>query len=740
MKNVFTKLLSLVLVAALLITCTPAALAAPSRNQGKVIYLSEVAIIEAASDADAQKILTELKKAENGAFTNMISLDLNKGGQKKVYLAYKTSENVDDAITDLAIMNMNGNFTMGNYEQILSENMASFAEVAQDYRVIAAAFAEAYAAGNVNALTAYRQLNLYYVEENGVKTYMGDYMLNFPSNDESFAQILFRGNLNIIANLRGLMSMAIGNGTNKLADRIAAAYTKAETDPSVYSIAAYQDAAKAILNDVEEMKKEINNLESEMVKIDQSTTMDDEQKAFFKKSLQNKLDCSKAYLELLKEIPMGETTLGDYVMNTIVLDENKFFPIVDAGTEAERLLMEYHSLYNVLLYDVLSLAGEELENALKELEAGVEPLSVYHGVQNDLVSGTIGVTGDAESYSNASGKSFFDIYSNNATQTKSIVFTVMGAAGLASMVGGISYLAAKTSAINTANQITKQGLESAVNAHKATVAALEKSYEEAFNTFMSKMNDKNVTAMNTAKANLNSAQTELDKATQALDDFAPQKLTGGQIAFGSVLIVAGAIMVGVSIWQLTKLYNQYEVTYTDIPDNMVDVVSYRDGDRFVNYKNVPAYYYNDKGVLTTRENDLNAYDGRQWVSLYYTKNYEAGYCLTSSPDLIATEAGKTGYTSVHLFGRTDGYNTNSYCNRDGAQAVYLAFKYSTNQKSAVTDIPEIVGSVFNPGVIAISAVAGFAGGTLLMVCISKIKAKKAKKEETETESEEKTEQ
>ncbi|MBQ2382721.1 MAG: hypothetical protein IIV61_01780, partial [Oscillospiraceae bacterium] len=97
MKNLFTKLISMVLVAALLIACSPAALATPSRNQGKVTYLSEVAVIEAASDEDAQKILTELKKAENGAFTNMISLDLNKGGQKKVYLAYKTSGNVDDA-------------------------------------------------------------------------------------------------------------------------------------------------------------------------------------------------------------------------------------------------------------------------------------------------------------------------------------------------------------------------------------------------------------------------------------------------------------------------------------------------------------------------------------------------------------------------------------------------------------------------------------------------------------------
>ena len=715
MNNTLTKLISISLVIALLIACTPAALAAPSRNQGKVNYLSEVTVIEAASDEEAQKILTELKKAENGAFTDMISLDLNKGGQKKVYLAYKTSNNVDDAITDLAIMNMNGNFTMGNYEQVLSENMENFARVAQDYRVIAAAFADSYAAGNVNAKTAYRQLNLYYVEENGVKTYMGDYMLNFPETDEGFAEMLFRGNLNIIANLRILMSMAIGNGTNKLADRIAAAYTKAETDPSVYSVAAYEEAAKAMLEDFLEMKKNINTLDEEIAKIDADTTLDDESKTFIKAMLQNSLDVSKAYLELLREIPMGETTLGDYIMDTAVPEANKLFPAVAAATEAEWLLMEYHSLYTMLLYDVLSLAGEDLENALKELEAEVEPLSVYHGVQNDLVSGTIGVTDEAESYSNASGKNFFGIFVNDETQVSAILFTALGAAGVGTMVGGIAYLNAKLNAINAANTITREGLQKGVDA----------AVSKLVNLNIKTIHEHNPEVLSQLQTDITAGQKELAEAKLAVQNGNYQHLSGKQIALGGGLILAGAIMVGVSIWQLTKLYNQYEVTYTDIPDNMVDVVSHKDGDRFVNYKNVPAYYY-EEGTLKTRENDLNAYDGRQWVSLYYTKNYEAGYCLTASPDLIATEAGKTGYTSIHLFGKTDGYNTNSYCNRDGAQAVYLAFKYSTNQKSAVTDIPDIVGSIFNAGVIAISALAGFSGGVILMAVVNKKKAKTAK--------------
>ena len=50
MKTMYCKLIAMVVAMALLITYAPAALAAPSRNQWKVTYLSEVAIIEAGSD------------------------------------------------------------------------------------------------------------------------------------------------------------------------------------------------------------------------------------------------------------------------------------------------------------------------------------------------------------------------------------------------------------------------------------------------------------------------------------------------------------------------------------------------------------------------------------------------------------------------------------------------------------------------------------------------------------------
>ena len=140
MKSVVMKLISMALCVALAVTLTTPASAAPSRNTGNTKFLSEVALIEAESEEKANEILNQLKAEENGAFEGMISLDLNEGGKNKVYLAYKSSTNVDDAITDLAVMNMNGDFTMGNYEQLLNNTLNEYVAVAKDYRTMALEF------------------------------------------------------------------------------------------------------------------------------------------------------------------------------------------------------------------------------------------------------------------------------------------------------------------------------------------------------------------------------------------------------------------------------------------------------------------------------------------------------------------------------------------------------------------------------------------------------------------------
>ena len=741
MKSVVMKLISMALCVALAVTLTTPASAAPSRNTGNTKFLSEVALIEAESEEKANEILNQLKAEENGAFEGMISLDLNEGGKNKVYLAYKSSTNVDDAITDLAVMNMNGDFTMGNYEQLLNNTLNEYVAVAKDYRTMALEFKANYQAGELGAKTAYRQMNYYYLEENGTKTYMGDYLLNFAQEDETqFAKVLFQGNLNILTNLRSLMAMAIGDQTKTLAERITAKYKEAQTDDSIYTTAAYEEVAIALREQLEEAKKKINTLPLELAETENDTELDAETKEYLKSATQENLDAATAFVELTKEISMGDMTLGDYLMNSSVIETKKLFPIVAAATKAETLAMEYHSFYTLLLYDVLEKGEKAMDEMLAEFEKNYEPISVYHGVQNDLTQGTVGVTGDAELVSASTGQSFIAGQGDGSDyhSLKSIGFTVLGAAGVATMIGGAVYLGVKKAAAvasyNSLKAVADVALENFQEIERTLNMQIE-SYARAATRYGADVADNAFgTQLNSLSNQMSSASKELNIANANLASVS-NKLTGAQLALGGFAIVLGAVMMGVSIWQLIEMNNKFTPKYTEIPDNMVDVVSNEEfGDRFINYKNVPAYYIND-GKLTTRENDLNGYDGVQWVSLYYTKNYEAGYCLTATADLIAQETVRSGYQGIHLFGHSSNYNLNSHCNREGAKAVYFAFKYSTKEKSAVADIPSVIATAFSNGTIAVSSALGFGLGMGLMAILKKGK-KKSKKEEQVAENQE----
>ena len=727
---------SLTLILALVMTfhCIIPASAAPSRKPGTVKYLSEVALIEAKDQAEADALLAEMKKEENGGFEGMISLDLNAGGSTQMYLVYKSSTNVDDAITDLSVMNMNGDFTMGNYEQLFNKTLENYVGIANDYRTMALEFKKNYEAGEFGAKAAYRQMNYYYIETNGQRTYMGDYMLNFPSDASAFARILFSGNLNIVTNLRALMAMGVGDPETTLADRIATAYRVAKNDDAIYSNPAYETTANALQKQLEELKKQLDNLPLEIAELEKDTEMDADTKASHKALLQESLDNATAFIELLKDVPMNDTTLGDYVMTATIIEASKLNPVVVAATAAEELMMQYNSFYSLLLYDVLEMGETALEEILAEFEKEYEPISVYYGVQNDLAEGSIGVTQDAEMNSATSGQSMMaDQGSDSYYALKCIGFEVLGSGGLAAVVGGSLYLGIEKASISA----NYAAVKSAADLAQAKVTSLQSALAHATKT------SKYLTSQGASSTLLNqagysskisdltdkltSATTELEKANATLNS-TQSSLTGAQIAGGVFSIALGAVMMGLSIWQLSKLYSEYEINYTEIPDNMVHVVNYKDyGDRFINYKNVPSYYYDSNKVMQKRENDLNAYDGRQWVSLYYTKNYEAGYCLTTTPDLIATEAQRSGYTGIRMFGYSSNYNLNAYCNRENAESVYLAFKYSTNKKSAETDVPDVVGTIVSYGGYAFACVAGIGLGMGLMALIKKKKTAPANK-------------
>ena len=157
---------------------------------------------------------------------------------------------------------------------------------------------------------------------------------------------------------------------------------------------------------------------------------------------------------------------------------------------------------------------------------------------------------------------------------------------------------------------------------------------------------------------------------------------------------------------------------------MVDIVNTEDGDRYIKYDVV--YEAETRGQETYAPADLNAYEAQRWNALYYTKSYEAGKPLLANTFTVSNTSNKpkNGYAAVHRFGEVICYDLNKF-NFEGNTSIYLSVKQSKNQKSAITDVPEVVGSMIGIGLLNYACVVGVTAGVFVTVVTLHWRKKKA---------------
>ena len=138
MKN---KIISLILVLAALFSLTAVYASAASSEE----YISEVSLVYADSVEAA-------KAAIAGTEWKLYEKDLNPNADAVfddgVYLIYQTSTDVEDAITDLRVMDMNGGYSNSNYKNQLEATRKEYLKKIAYVREAAAEFAALYNAGD----------------------------------------------------------------------------------------------------------------------------------------------------------------------------------------------------------------------------------------------------------------------------------------------------------------------------------------------------------------------------------------------------------------------------------------------------------------------------------------------------------------------------------------------------------------------------------------------------------------
>ena len=662
-------------------------------------YLSDLKMAEADSEAEAKKLLTD-------AGYTVLDKNLNPDGSKAVYLGYKRTTNVDDAITDVRVMNMDGGFNITDYESIRQEAMAEYSATIDRMRTAAKEFAENYRAGKREAILAYRQLNYYYVENNGVKTYMGDYMLNFPATNDGFADILFKGNPTILDNIRNLLAMGVSD-SGALIERIKAAVN----DESVYGKKEYWEDAKALGTKVQQLKKLLAETNEMFDEIEADPDLTKEEKEVALIMPRYTLTLIVAFEEILKDIPYGEgSNYSELFDKSVITDYTVLYPFVDAMTSGQRAMAVSGQLHSILVYNSIEMTDDELERELTSIEQSYEPMSVYLGTNMDLLEGAVGVTSDALREEAATGNQWIGSLMDMATDITAAALFGAGGAILVAISTDILWNALKNAPVGSGAQLERTYAFDWGN--NVQPEQLDLSYGSMFDDFEYSLNSSV------------SSSADLGNTTHAATSVGSTAGSTSTIVLAGLGIAIGIAMMVFSIYTIVQIVNRYKIEYTEIPANMVDAVETLNGKRYVAYQVVSALYQ-DGNKAVEKPGDTNGYDGERWNAIYYTKSYEAGKCMTANGYILdgAEDFGK--YTPVAKFGTDLCYDLNSYNGNKSKEAVYLAFGNSNNKKSAETSVPTVVGSVFAYGAIALSGVVGFGAGMGLMGFIKRKKQKEA---------------
>ncbi|MBR5031323.1 MAG: hypothetical protein IKX49_01320, partial [Clostridia bacterium] len=129
-----------------------------------------------------------------------------------IYLGYKTTENPNNAITDLTLLDMKyTHYEEIDYEQFLDEHVEDFRNEAAQMMALVRELDMKYRAGSPNAIMAYDLLNLFYVDEgkshDDVNNQLGHYLIN-ETDITFFEKFIQRGNATILNKIIDLLCIA----------------------------------------------------------------------------------------------------------------------------------------------------------------------------------------------------------------------------------------------------------------------------------------------------------------------------------------------------------------------------------------------------------------------------------------------------------------------------------------------------------------------------------------------------
>ena len=730
------KYLTRALIALMLAALTAATLPAQVFAQSIPVYISDIRLWEGYSEESALygygiENYTILKY-ENGKTVNLNekagSDDDKSKGQKFVALGYKTTKNKDEAITDIALMNMKGGFSVHDYDALMESNfkeqilpfVENFKTAIEEYRIN---YNSSNAANKKRAQYTHDLLNKLIDDDTGKP--LGDLLLNktkYELGDDAYNALSAKDKKNH-ADIATIIMQANGNATLTIENAITRASDTSEdtwidrmckityddlldeTDlaPSkaVKEVAKiYDDDASTILNmwdeftsylgGYDEARTTLENYDDDAVTAaikaydEMADGISDAEKAEIEKAYADALEQYNqallaaekvAIYEKLKEIKYNGGSLLEFFSQQKADVENDItvlYPVVAALSDGQKAGMEFISLK-----ELVSMALGDPDKLNTDEINKMDSVSVYDGVDRGIYEkGGVGLTSDA-ARKNAAERPVEDYDS----KLQALLYSAI-AVGSFMAVSGIALFAASYKTYRYAAMMDQGLFPGATNQMVA----------RAFR--------------------INTVVTRLSIA---------------------VPLISCIVFLALTMVYFNGLEKKYNVKFDAIPRYMVDVkdiVSYNAKGEKIVIKNQDAYYrsalcnrseYSDEYEVLGAAGDINGTVCKQWVAMYFAKNKAEPPILASS--LKAVRGNTTvpaGYTTgIHMFGTdaAENFNNPLYVWNSSAPKIFVYYK-------AEDAVASTTGSNFTAGTVALSGVAGLALGALATALGATISKKK----------------
>lgn len=639
-------------------------LAASPEEEGD--YVSEVRISTAKTEDDAKKWLWD-----NGY--EVQDQNLNNGtGKDAVYLGYKTTGDPDKAITDMAVMNMNGGYSASDYEEMMKKQRESVSQLQKSIQTAVKEYRVNYHADSPGAKEGHRIMNQLWEDDS--KKGMGDFLLDESVSEDEMVKVLMQGNSLAMNTI--YMGLAMGcaeTGDDNWLARLSKLGPKKGLS-STYDV----NARDFYSNQWDILQNTLLAYKNSQVKLGDS---EEKVKEWVDKLGEDKvmewMEQGEIY-EKLAGYSYGDGTLVDFFLrDKKKLKMEELYPLMKALTEGQEEISSFVGIgYLIQVSGSTKKKWEqanELAESIEEGKSSSDAVSIYEGVDRSLFEGGVALTSEAQQKAASKGDASW-IRGNLSKEAEKTFYIVMGSAVVTAVVTGLYLLP----------------------------LLYLKNAAAASSTGMPYLTGKMAVFANFVRAHFSFFSATMKIATVLF-----------WISLGVALIAAG-------VYVYLEVKNYLHPKYKEIPRILVDEKKDEQGKAtYLNYYAVK----DQKGEYA----DLNAWKGLQWNALYTTKDKDAGNPITT--DMFCQE-GLDGnvadeeYSPVHAFGEKAAYNLNNHCRDDDVNGIYMFF---TRNNPAM----EYAGGSFGTGAaltVGICGLAGIAIGTLFTKMSLRRRRKKAVQE------------